>query len=557
MKTRSRLLPLSALAWALSLVGPTNAQTVTTSADVVDVSGSATVADLPGPDGVVSLREALLASDNTPGRQTIDFAIPPSDWPGHPAQPGQVLVLANSSFSAVDSVVIDGASQTTFSGDTYPDGNEVTLQRGLRLRGDDSEAYGLHWTDLTLEGDQSVLRDNTGGADLTVLLAAGCALRNNEADTIEISYSSGNTIAGNVAERVRIWGFSSDLATGNVIGGPDAADRNYLTGWGNVGEHGSVAGTTVELYNTDQTLIQNNWIGTTPDGMDIGNRASTVGIGVYSGNRRLEIRDNLIAISARLFGGTTGPAKGTPILLELYDGAQEVEIYGNSLGLNARGKPVLGGEVGIWVSRHVFEFPSDVRIGGTNPGEGNTIAGHEGAGILMWNGPGVPAVGRVRVSGNSIHDNLGTGIDLMPNTWDFGPTPNDPMDADDGANGLQNTPVLLAAQCVAGGLQVAGTLASEPSRAYTIEVFATPTCDPSGFGQGEVFLGSTPVTTDAQGSAAFLVGLPPVPAGWVVSATATSEPGGATSEFSACRTVQGHARWDPSPKASTPGPSPR
>ena len=40
---------------------------VDTSSDVVDFGGAQQVADLPGPDGRISLPEAGLASDNTPG----------------------------------------------------------------------------------------------------------------------------------------------------------------------------------------------------------------------------------------------------------------------------------------------------------------------------------------------------------------------------------------------------------------------------------------------------------------------------------------------------------
>src|SRR5215211_5282140 len=54
--------------------------TVTTLADVTDFVSPQTVASLPGPDGKVSFREAVLASNNTAGPQTIAFAIPQSEW---------------------------------------------------------------------------------------------------------------------------------------------------------------------------------------------------------------------------------------------------------------------------------------------------------------------------------------------------------------------------------------------------------------------------------------------------------------------------------------------
>lgn len=60
-----------------TITSPAMAQTilVTTTANDVDVPIGATIADLPGPDGVVSFREALRVSDNEPGRQTIGFEI--------------------------------------------------------------------------------------------------------------------------------------------------------------------------------------------------------------------------------------------------------------------------------------------------------------------------------------------------------------------------------------------------------------------------------------------------------------------------------------------------
>lgn len=47
--------------------------TVTTLNDVTDFGGAQQVADLPGPDGRVSFREACTAANNTAGPQTIEL----------------------------------------------------------------------------------------------------------------------------------------------------------------------------------------------------------------------------------------------------------------------------------------------------------------------------------------------------------------------------------------------------------------------------------------------------------------------------------------------------
>ena len=158
--------------------------------------------------------------------------------------------------------------------------------------------------------------------------------------------------------------------------------------------------------------------------------------------------------------------------------------------------------------------------------------------------PGVPPSvdAAIRVSGNSIYGNGDMGIDLLPNTWTVGHTENDPLDADVGANWLQNHPDIFEATGLGQTIHLVGQLQSEPLGTYTVEFFASPACDPSGFGPGQMFLGTTSVTTDAAGDATFDVSLPAVvQAGGVITSTATVEPLGATSEFSGCVTVVGGA----------------
>ena len=107
-----------------------------------------------------------------------------------------------------------------------------------------------------------------------------------------------------------------------------------------------------------------------------------------------------------------------------------------------------------------------------------------------------------------------------------GVTPNDPGDVDGSTNGLQNFPVLDA---VAGGIE--GTLNSTPNSTFRIELFISPSCDPSLHGEGQSFLGSVDVTTDGSGNAA--IPFAAAAAGQFITATATSSTND-TSEFSAC-----------------------
>ena len=516
---------------------------VTTTANEVDIPVGAMIADLPGSDGVVSFREALRVSDNEPGRQTIGFEIPEDRWYLPDIFPG-LVILQGATLSASQPVIIDGTTQTAFTGDTNAEGHEILLPLQTYLNGGDTIVTGVHASRVELGGDGSEVYGNTGGMDIRLVNATNGYVHDNEADNINITYSNNNLVVRNVTERVRITGLGMvSPATGNVIGGPDPADRNYITGFGNFGEHGVPAGDCIELYYTDGNLIQNNYIGTTPDGMSISNPACTTGISIQNFNYNLQILDNLIAVDANnAFGGGD---YGVDIYMVLYEGGDNIVIQGNTMGLNALGEPVLGGQHGVWVAADVFEEAGDITIGGQGPGEGNTIAGHDSTGVLMMYPPGVPSSAHVRVSGNSIYDNGEIGIDLMPNTWDFGSTPNDLMDADMGANGLQNYPEISSATSSGSSISIEGTLQSAPNRGFSIEFFSSPECDASGFGQGRQYLGATTVNTDASGIASFSVTLPvAVEAGEVVTATATRISTGETSEFSACVSVGGACAAD-------------
>ena len=129
------------------------------------------------------------------------------------------------------------------------------------------------------------------------------------------------------------------------------------------------------------------------------------------------------------------------------------------------------------------------------------------------------------ILGNSIFSNGNLGINLGPASV----ATNDAGDGDLGANNTQNYPVLAAAP---GGVQ--GTFNSTPNGTFTIHYYGNTACDPSQNGEGETFLGSAPVNTDANGNAT--LPLFTAAAGLIVTATATSSTND-TSEFSACVTV--------------------
>jgi hypothetical protein len=103
-----------------------------------------------------------------------------------------------------------------------------------------------------------------------------------------------------------------------------------------------------------------------------------------------------------------------------------------------------------------------------------------------------------------------------------GVTANDLGDDDLGPNNLQNYPLLTSAVTVAGETTIRGTLNSNSEFSYRIEFFSNAALDPSGYGEGENYLGFVNVTTDVDGDASFAFEPPtPVPVGQFITTTAT------------------------------------
>ena len=113
-----------------------------------------------------------------------------------------------------------------------------------------------------------------------------------------------------------------------------------------------------------------------------------------------------------------------------------------------------------------------------------------------------------RITENSIYANAGLGIDLDARTgagdvnWvGDGVTANDADDRDTGANALQNFPVLAWAATDGAQVRIFGTLDSLATTNFRLEFFASPAAaaDPIGYGEGQRFIDSADVTTDAGG----------------------------------------------------------
>ncbi len=270
----------------------------------------------------------------------------------------------------------------------------------------------------------------------------------------------------------------------------------------------------INVTTSDNSTLQGNFIGTDATG--------TIAFGPAYGIS-IESSSDTVVGGAQAGAGNT--ISGNQTGIQVGNAALRTIIQGNRIGTDPTGLlPVLNTGDGIILTGNV---PSGgAVIGGTNPGEGNTIAFSCGHGI-EFNQP----VTEWAIRGNSIYSNSGLGISFSRGSV---PTPNDPGDADTGANNLQNYPVITSAPVTGGNATITGTLNSIGNTQYRLEFFASEECSRSGFGEGHSFIGTTNVTTNSGGDASFGPLAFAAPGGeTAITATAT-DPGGNTSEFSLC-----------------------
>jgi hypothetical protein len=512
--------------------------------------------------GAGSLRQAILDANAAPGADTIAFDITGSGV--HTIGPLSPLPALTDDAG----VTIDGYTQPGSSVNTLAIGDDAVLL--VELNG---EALGARDSGLSIRSSSNLVRG---------LVINGFGALGADAGGIFVDSGSDNVISGcflgtdSRGSLARPNQFGVEIAqigalfpppSRTRIGGASPSERNVISGNISAGVIG---------FGASETLVAGNYIGTDFSGTAaLGNGGGGIFLTISSGN--------VIGGSAAGSGNLISGNASSGIILNA-----EVVIQGNRIGTNAAGSatvPNTGSGIKCF-------FGAGVIVGGTVPGAGNLISGNalqgvdlviplgarfEGnligtdltgntplgngqEGIRIRSGPdldpdGAHVSGNViafngapgvvigvdagngssgnRISGNSVHDNFGLGIDL----GNDGVTPNIACGSGQGPNLLQNAPVLTSAVASGAGTTVRGTLNAAPDSVFHLEFFANASCDPSGHGEGELFLGNGEVTTDASCEGIFEVTLPvAVAPGSFITATATDAAGN-TSEFSACQPV--------------------
>ena len=379
----------------------------------------------------------------------------------------------------------------------------------------------------------NVLQGNFIGTTVTGIDALGnleSGVRMNGAVGVLVggtTRGSGNLISGNGSIGVHLsLGSSSNVIQGNFIGtdvtGSDLlgngggvrfeeASDNTLggatSGAGNLISGNQFHGVEIIEFTATRNSVQGNLIGTDISGtLGLGNKG--LGVGIFNAPNN--------AISGNVISGNG--SHGVQIFGVK---ASANLVHGNLIGSDINGVDALG-NTGHGIG--IFEASGNL-IGGTETISANHIVHNGIHGVLVESGSGNA------IQSNVIFSNEFLGIELLQD----GVTPNDVGDDDNGANNLQNFPILTSA--TSESITIEGILSSAPNTTFNLQFFSNSVCDASGYGEGETFIGAKDATTNSVGDARFLVTFPAmIPAGEFVTATAT-DPANNSSEFSRCQPI--------------------
>ncbi|HMF09564.1 MAG TPA: PKD domain-containing protein, partial [Thermoanaerobaculia bacterium] len=349
-----------------------------------------------------------------------------------------------------------------------------------------------------------------------------------------------NLISANGAAGIRISSFSDATILGNQIGTnaagtaalPNVAQGIAVAGGSaTIGSAAPGARNVISGNGAEGILLTGGGSGSVVAGNYVGTDVTGTGaipnsVGITAASTANTIGGSTSAAGNLISGNTTDG-----IVLSNQTGPSAI-VQSNRIGTDASGAAGIGGQSTAGI--HILTFASGNVIGA---GFANRIAFNGGTGVLV---DGVAATGGINnfISGNSIVGNGGLGIKLGASPSVSVPTPNDPLDADSGPNGLQNYPTVTSASISAGKVTASGTLNSVPSTNFMIDLYSSAACDPSGNGEGDSFLGSTSVMTDVAGNATFGPVTFTIPASQSII-TSTASLIANTSEFSPCFTATG------------------
>ncbi len=393
-----------------------------------------------------------------------------------------------------------------------------------------SESLRSDWRGLLATFSVTNTNDSGSGSLRQAILNANGAAGS---DVITFNLSSGTTInlgtaLPTITDTVDINGTSQSGYSGTplvVLNGASVSGSGLVLQASGSTVRGlvihSFGGDGIVLGGSGGHTVTGNWIGVNSSGLlDRGNGGD--GIAILAGSNGNTIGGNTSALGNLVSGngddGISIRSNGNTLL-------------GNRIGLSANDTPLANTGDGIALEGDA----SNNVVGGVLTGQSNKIAYNGGAGVSLSGNPTI--VGNA-IRGNVLFGNTGLGIDLGSDNA----TPNDIGDTDAGANTKLNTPVLVSATPGATNTVIKGTFTGAANTAVTVDFYAQTTYSTDTRASAGLYLGSTNVTTDANGVGTFTATVSTtVGINQRLTATATHATGG-TSEFADA--IAAHPAWN-------------
>ena len=481
--------------------------------------------------GAGSLRQAILDANASVGvADTIEFAIGSGQQSIAPTTPLPVVS---------DPLTIDGTTQPggATCGTNFTNRNLLIEINGTNDGTDSLLRFDAGSDGSTIKG----LVINRGGLAIT----AGLALFNSNDHIIQCN-NIGTNFAGTVGLNSQNTGIGTTATNNLTIGGTNAGEGNIVSGNASTPNNGD--GIRV---NGNGSTIRGNYVGVGANGECIGNGEGQ-GISV-TGDNNIIGGNTAAARNVISCHTTVGRGDGIDIVGGFGSVSTGNIVQGNYVGTNINGQVETG--YGNNTGIVILADAEDNLIGGTGAGEGNVVAGN-GEGIANLSFQALIASNN-SILGNKIFSNTGgtlssLGIDNFQ-TNDFvtfvnvNVTLNDANDIDfggtnTGSNHYLNFPVINSITSTDGQVTINYDLdindAEAGATGYRVEFFANDAADPSGYGEGQTFLGYQNVAGDVTGQTATFTLPSGVEGNKFISATTTmtdnSNDGfGHTSEFGA------------------------
>jgi CSLREA domain-containing protein len=422
---------------------------------------------------------------------SVDTSIPDID-PDWPHSWWSIRPTTTALPAITQQVTINGYSQPGASPNTQDATDDAVIRIELNGVNAGANAHGLAANSVsTLQG---LAINHFTGNGIGLLLGSSSG----GFSTVSGNFI-GTDVSGTLAAANGLAGLFITHSTGQQVGCTVAEERNIISG--NTGEG-------VSILTAGGNFVQGNFIGVAANGTSLlGNGGN--GIEIYTGGS-----NNTIGAITNVLG------------------TQQTRPEGGGASGCQRSR------TGSPASRQNSKPNMVARVAPTQALSGaNVIAGNGEDGVRVSSaGDTGNLISQNSIFSNGSGPNGGLGINLVgPSDPPNGVTLNDSQ-GHNGPNNLQNFPVITIA--TVGTTTVSGTLVSNPTRSFTIEIFVNSSCDtPSGYGEGQSYFASAATSEGAPGQYTWQATVPMmITTGQVFTATATDLTTNDTSEFSQCRT---------------------